>query len=75
MTQKIEILDQNFAHFGGFEGLFLAIFGVKKVIFWTFSMFFSNRLRIVKAIFLTFFLESSSIGGLRAPKGPIPIRA
>ena len=29
MTSKIEILGQNFAHFGRFEGSFLTIFGVK----------------------------------------------
>ena len=53
MTQKIEIFDQNFAHFGGFEGLFLAIFGVEKVVFWTFSKLFWSCLGSVWALFST----------------------
>ena len=32
MTSKIEILGQNFAHFGRFEGSFLTILGSKKSI-------------------------------------------
>ena len=40
MTLKTEILGQKFAHFGQFEGSFLAILGVKKVDFWTFSKLF-----------------------------------
>ena len=52
MTPKIEILDQKFAHFGRFQGSFSTIFGVKKVVFSTFSKLFSNRLESLKAWFL-----------------------
>ena len=47
MTPIIEILGQNFGHFGGFEGSFLTILGVKKVKFWTFSKFFRTCLESV----------------------------
>ena len=40
MTLKTEILGQNFAHFGQFEGSFLTILEVKKVDFSTFSKLF-----------------------------------
>ena len=33
MTLKIEILVQNFVHFGRFEGSCFPILGVKKVVF------------------------------------------
>ena len=47
MTPKIEIFGQNWAHFGGFEGSFLTILGVKKVVFLTFSKLFWSCLRTV----------------------------
>ena len=52
MTLKTEILGQNFAHFGRFEGSFLTILGVKKVDFWTFSKLFWTCLGSVWALFL-----------------------
>ena len=51
MTLKTEILGQNFAHFGRFEGSFLTILGVKKVVFWTFSKLFWSCLGSVWALF------------------------
>ena len=51
MTSKIEIFDQNIAHFGSFEGSFLTILGVEKVIFWTFSKLFWSCLGCVWALF------------------------
>ena len=51
MTPKIKILGQKFAHFGGFEGSFLTILGVKKVDFWTFSKLFWTCLGSVWAMF------------------------
>ena len=51
MTPKIEIFGQNWAHFGGFEGSFLTILGVKKVVFWTFSKLFWSYLGSVWALF------------------------
>ena len=53
MTPKFEILGQTFAHFNGFEGSFLTILGVKKVVFWTFSKIFWSCLRSVRALFST----------------------
>ena len=53
MTPKIKILGQNFAHFGSFEGSFLTLFGVEKVIFWTFSKLFWSCLGSVWALFST----------------------
>ena len=47
MTPKTEIFDQNFAHFGRFEGSFLTILGVEKVVLWTFSKLFGSCLRSV----------------------------
>ena len=52
MTLKTEILGQNFAHFGRFEGSFLTILGVKKVDFATFSKLFWTCLGYVWALFL-----------------------
>ena len=52
MTLKIEILGQQFDHFGRFEGSFLTILGVKKVDFWTFSKLFWTCLGSVWALFL-----------------------
>ena len=52
MTSKIKIFDQKFAHFGRFEGSFLAILGVKKVDFSTFSKLFWTCLGSVWALFL-----------------------
>ena len=52
MTSKIEILGLKFAHFGRFEGSFLTILGVKKVVFWTFSKLFWSCLGSVWALFL-----------------------
>ena len=54
MTPKIKIFDQKFAHFGRFEGSFLAILGVKKVQLWTFSKLFWTYLGIVWALFSAF---------------------
>ena len=51
MTPKIEIFGQKFAHFDGFEGSFLTILGVEKVIFGTFSKFFRSCLGSVWALF------------------------
>ena len=51
MTPEIEILGQNFAHFDRFEGSFLTILGVKKVVFWTFSKLFRSCLGSVWALF------------------------
>ena len=51
MNPKIEILGQNFAQFGRFEGSFLTILGVKKVDFWTFSKLFWTCLGSVWALF------------------------
>ena len=53
MTQKIEIFRENFAHFDRFEGSFLTILGVEKVIFWTFSKLFWSCLGSVRASFST----------------------
>ena len=53
MTSKIEIFDQKFAHFGGFEGSFLTILEVEKVIFSTFSKLFWSCLGSVRALFST----------------------
>ena len=52
MTPKIEIFGQKFAHFGRFEGSFLTILGVEKVVFWTFSKLFWSCLGSVRALFL-----------------------
>ena len=51
MTFKTEILGQNFAHFGQFEGSFLTILGVKKVDFSTFSKLFWTCLGSIWAMF------------------------
>ena len=40
MTTTFEILGLKFCHIDRFEGSVLAIFGVKKVVFWTFSKLF-----------------------------------
>ena len=53
MTPIFEILGEKNAHFDRFEGSFLAIFGVEKVIFWTFSKLFWSCLGSVWALFLT----------------------
>ena len=53
MTTKIEIFGQKFAHFRGFEGSFLTILGVKKVVFWTFSKFFKSCIESIWALVLT----------------------
>ena len=66
MTLKTEILGQNFAHFGRFEGSFLTILGVKKVDFWTFSKLFWSCLGSVWALFLV--LKDALLRVLSAPK-------
>ena len=66
MTQKIENYSQNFAHFGSFEGSFLAILGVEKVIFWTFSKLFWSCLGSVWALFST--LKGLLLGVFTAQK-------
>ena len=53
MTPIIEIFGQNFAHFDRFEGSFLTILGLEKVIFWTFSKLFWSCLGSVRALFST----------------------
>ena len=50
MTPEIEIWVGQFAHFGGFEGSFLPMFGVKKVGFFTFSELFRSGLKSVWAV-------------------------
>ena len=52
MTPKIEIFDEKLAHFGSFEGSFLTILGVEKVIFWTFSKLFWSCLGSISALLL-----------------------
>ena len=49
MSPKIETLGQKFAHFGRFEGSFLAIFVVKKS---RFLDFFKVVLEVFKHCFL-----------------------
>ena len=66
MTPKIEIFGQNLAHFGGFDGSFLTILGVKKVVFWTFSKLFWSCLGSVWALFLV--LKDALLCVLSAPK-------
>ena len=66
MTPKIEIFGQNFAHFGRFEGSFLTILGVEKVVFWTFSKLFGSCLGSVWALFLD--LKDKLLGDFSAPK-------
>ena len=66
MTPIIEIFGQKFAHFGGFEGSFLAIFEVKKVIFRTFSKLFWSCLGSVWALFST--LKGPLLGVFSARK-------
>ena len=51
MTRKIKIFGEIFAHFGGFEGLFLTFLGVQKGIFWTFSKLFGSCLGTFKELF------------------------
>ena len=46
-----KIFDHKFAHFGGFEGSFLTILWVKKVVFWTFSKLFWSCLVSIWALF------------------------
>ena len=41
MTPKMKILDQNFAHFGRFEGVIFDHFGVKNSLSRNFRFFFS----------------------------------
>ena len=55
MTSKSEILGQNKAHFGGFEGSFLTIFGVKKGVLWTVSKLNEADWRMAKNI--DFFIK------------------
>ena len=55
MTPKIEILGQKFGHFGGFEGSFLTIFGVKKDVLWTVSKLNEADWRMAKNI--DFFIK------------------
>ena len=51
MTLKMNILGQNFADFGRFEGSFFTILGVKNVDFSTFSKLFWTCLGSVWALF------------------------
>ena len=44
MTLEIEIIGQNFAHFDRFEGSFLTMLGVEKVVLSTFSKLFRSCL-------------------------------
>ena len=52
MTPGIEIFGQKYAHFGCFEGSFLTILGVKKVVFLIFKKFFGSCLGSVWASFI-----------------------
>ena len=52
MTPKIEIFSQNLATFDVFDGTFLTILGVKKVVFWTFGKLFWSCSGFVRALFL-----------------------
>ena len=58
MTPNIEIFGQKYAHFGGFEGSFLTILWVEKVVFWTFSKLFRMCLSLV------FELKRSTFGSI-----------
>ena len=42
MTLEIEIFDQKYAQFGDFDGSFLTILKIQKVVFWKFSKLFRN---------------------------------
>ena len=66
MTPKIEIFDENLAYFGSFEGSFLTILGLEKVIFWTFSKLFWSCLGSVRALFST--LKGQLLGVFSALK-------
>ena len=66
MTPNIEIFGQNFAHFGSFEGSFLTILGVEKVVFSTFSKLFWSCLGSVWALFST--LKGPLLGVFSAQK-------
>ena len=50
MYPKIEIFDETLAHFGGCDGSFLTILGVKKV-FWAFSKLFWSCLGSICELF------------------------
>ena len=66
MTPIIEIFGQNFAHFGRFEGSFLTIFVVEKVIFWTFSKLFWSCFGSIRALF--FDLKGPLLGVFSPPE-------
>ena len=66
MTPKIEFIGQNFAHFDRFEGSFLTIFGIEKVVSWTFSKLFWSCLGSVWGLFST--LNGLLLGVFLAPK-------
>ena len=51
MTSKIKIFGQKFAQFGRSEGSYLAILGIEKVDFSTFSKLFGSCLGCVWALF------------------------
>ena len=55
MTSKSKILGKKKAHFGGFEGSFLTIFGVKKDVLWTVSKLNEADWRMAKNI--DFFIK------------------
>ena len=66
MTPIIEIFGQNFAHFGGFEGSFLTLFAVKKVVFRTFSKLFKSCIGSIWALVLA--LRGQNFGVFSAEK-------
>ena len=63
MTLKMNILGQNFADFGRFEGSFFTILGVKNVDFSTFSKLFGKCLGII------FGLKEPTFGCIFRSKG------
>ena len=65
MTWKIEIFGQHFVHFGRL-GHFGPFWGVKKVVFGTFSKLFGSCLGSVWALFLD--LKDKLLGDFSAPK-------
>ena len=58
MSLKIEDLDPKFAHFNQFEGSFLAILVVEKVVFWTFKVVLEFR----KCLGIVFGLNRQPFG-------------
>ena len=66
MTSKIEIFGQKYAHFRSFEGSFLTILVVEKVVFWTLSKLFWSCL--VSSLELFSASKGLLLGVVSAPK-------